>query len=253
MPPKAPIKIFQEQQPNTVESTWVSDVRLGNVNAAPFQRRRVCHHVHRDDSWFATSLLSRVLFHRQIIFLSCWCWLMPPSRDFCLQDYCRFCALRFAHSGSKRSTPGFHWRQIGGRYTLQQAWASVITGSSRRSDSRFFNLPVDHLYASSIFVPYIKQLNLDDLVIASLPDVDWNQTRQHICHSCKHPWWSATSIKANVIDEMRVIGDVKGKNVVLLKYEYGRYRRNLIKGCEYDDGTEVLKAFVPLPPCCFVG
>ena len=81
----------------------------------------------------------------------------------------------------------------------------------------FFNLPVDHLYASSIFVPYIKQLNLDDLVIAS-PDVGGTkrantyakflQAPMVICH--KH------RAKANVIDEMRVIGDVKGKNVVLL-------------------------------------
>jgi ribose-phosphate pyrophosphokinase len=69
----------------------------------------------------------------------------------------------------------------------------------------------------AIFVPYIKQLNLDDLVIAS-PDVGGTkrantyakflQTPMVICH--KH------RAKANVIDEMRVIGDVKGKNVVLL-------------------------------------
>ncbi len=81
----------------------------------------------------------------------------------------------------------------------------------------FFDLPVDHLYASSIFVPYIKQLNLDNLVIAS-PDVGGTkransyakflQAPMVICH--KH------RAKANVIEEMRVIGDVSGKNVVLL-------------------------------------
>ena len=81
----------------------------------------------------------------------------------------------------------------------------------------FFDLPVDHLYASSIFVPFIKQLNLDNLVIAS-PDVGGTkransyakflQAPMVICH--KH------RAKANVIEEMRVIGDVKGKNVVLL-------------------------------------
>lgn len=81
----------------------------------------------------------------------------------------------------------------------------------------FFDLPVDHLYASSIFVPYIKQLNLDDLVIAS-PDVGGTkrantyakflQAPMVICH--KH------RAKANIIEEMRVIGDVKDKNVILL-------------------------------------
>ncbi len=34
----------------------------------------------------------------------------------------------------------------------------------------FFNVPVDHLYASSVFVPYIESLGLEDMVIAT-PDV----------------------------------------------------------------------------------
>lgn len=81
----------------------------------------------------------------------------------------------------------------------------------------FFNIPVDHLYASSIFVPHIKHMNLDNLVIAS-PDVGGTkrantyakflETQMVICH--KH------RAKANVIDEMRIIGDVKGKNVIIV-------------------------------------
>jgi len=81
----------------------------------------------------------------------------------------------------------------------------------------FFNIPVDHLYASSIFVPQIRKLNLDNLVIAS-PDVGGTKrantyskfldTPMVICH--KH------RPKANVVDEMRIIGDVEGKNVVIL-------------------------------------
>jgi len=81
----------------------------------------------------------------------------------------------------------------------------------------FFNIPVDHLYASSIFVPHIKHMNLDDLVIAS-PDVGGTkrantyakflETQMVICH--KH------RAKANVIEEMRIIGDVSGKNVIIV-------------------------------------
>ncbi len=81
----------------------------------------------------------------------------------------------------------------------------------------FFNLPVDHLYASSIFLPHIKSLNLDDLVIAS-PDVGGSKrantyakflgTPMVICHK--------TRAKANVVSEMRIIGDVKGKNVIII-------------------------------------
>lgn len=81
----------------------------------------------------------------------------------------------------------------------------------------FFNIPVDHLYASSIFVPHIREMELEELVIAS-PDVGGTKrasayskflnTPMVICH--KH------RSKANEIDEMRIIGDVAGKNVVIL-------------------------------------
>ncbi len=81
----------------------------------------------------------------------------------------------------------------------------------------FFNIPVDHLYASTIFVPYIRSLQLDNIVIAS-PDAGGSK-RAHsyskyfdaplvICH--KH------RPQPNVVGEMRVIGDVVGKNVILL-------------------------------------
>ncbi|MCG8411643.1 MAG: ribose-phosphate pyrophosphokinase [Bacteroidales bacterium] len=81
----------------------------------------------------------------------------------------------------------------------------------------FFDVPVDHLYASSIFVPYIKDLNLDNLVIAA-PDMGGTKrantyskflhTPMVICHKSRK--------KANVVDELTVIGDVKGKNVIIL-------------------------------------
>ncbi|MGC3978613.1 MAG: ribose-phosphate pyrophosphokinase [Paludibacteraceae bacterium] len=81
----------------------------------------------------------------------------------------------------------------------------------------FFDVPVDHLYASTIFIPYIKALNLEDLVIAS-PDVGGskraNSYSKHLdvpmvlCHKTRE--------KANEVSEMRIIGDVKGKNVIIV-------------------------------------
>jgi ribose-phosphate pyrophosphokinase len=81
----------------------------------------------------------------------------------------------------------------------------------------FFNVPVDHLYASSLFVPYIKSMNLPNVVIAS-PDVGGTkrantyakllETDLVICHK--------TRSKANVVGNMTVIGDVQGKDVILL-------------------------------------
>lgn len=81
----------------------------------------------------------------------------------------------------------------------------------------FFNVPVDHLFASAIFVPYINSLNLDNLIIAS-PDTGGTKrvsayakflkTGMVICYKSRE--------KANEVSEIKVIGDVKGKNVVLV-------------------------------------
>lgn len=81
----------------------------------------------------------------------------------------------------------------------------------------FFDVPVDHLYASRIFIPYIQSLNLKDLVIAS-PDVGGSKRAgtfsRHLgvpmvlCHKARE--------KANVVGEMRIIGDVEGKDVVIV-------------------------------------
>lgn len=81
----------------------------------------------------------------------------------------------------------------------------------------FFNIPVDHLYSSTIFVPYIESLGLEDIVMAS-PDAGGSKRANSyakyfdapmvICH--KH------RPRPNVVGEMRVIGDVKDKNVILL-------------------------------------
>ena len=82
----------------------------------------------------------------------------------------------------------------------------------------FFDVPVDHLYASSVFLEYIKKsFPLDNLIIAT-PDVGGTKRASNyakhlgvpmvICYKSRQ--------KAGEIDEMRIIGDVKGKNVLLL-------------------------------------
>lgn len=80
----------------------------------------------------------------------------------------------------------------------------------------FFDVPVDHLYASTIFVPYIKSLNLKDLVIAS-PDVGGSKRAGSYSKHLGVPMVICykTREKANVIGEMRIIGDVEGKDVII--------------------------------------
>ena len=81
----------------------------------------------------------------------------------------------------------------------------------------FFERPVDHLFASSIFLPYIKSLNLDHLTVAS-PDMGGSKRayayskylESDVVISYKQ------RAKANVISHMELIGSVEGRNVVLV-------------------------------------
>ncbi|RRQ47309.1 ribose-phosphate pyrophosphokinase [Chryseobacterium sp. SC28] len=81
----------------------------------------------------------------------------------------------------------------------------------------FFEIPVDHLYASSIFVDYIKSLQLDNLTIAS-PDMGGAKRAKNYAGHLGADVVIAYKErkKANVIEEMFLIGDVTDKNVILI-------------------------------------
>ena len=81
----------------------------------------------------------------------------------------------------------------------------------------FFDFPVDHLYASTIFLPYLRDLNIENLAIAA-PDMGgakranayarYLQCPVIICHKSRE--------RANVVGSITAIGDVAGKNVVIV-------------------------------------
>jgi len=81
----------------------------------------------------------------------------------------------------------------------------------------FFDIPVDHIYASTVFIDYIRKLQLDDLVIAS-PDAGGTKRANSYSKylNCPMVICHKTRKAANVIGEMTIIGDVKDKNVVLV-------------------------------------
>ena len=81
----------------------------------------------------------------------------------------------------------------------------------------FFNVPVDHLYASNILLPYVQSLHLKDLVIAS-PDVGGSKRANTYAKylGCPLVLCTKTRARANVVESMQIIGDVKGKNVVIV-------------------------------------
>lgn len=81
----------------------------------------------------------------------------------------------------------------------------------------FFNVPVDHLYASSVLIPYIESLKLENLVIAT-PDVGGTKRASAYAKyfNCPLVLCNKTRKKANEIDTMQIIGDVNGADVVLI-------------------------------------
>lgn len=81
----------------------------------------------------------------------------------------------------------------------------------------FFNVPVDHLYASNILLPYVQGLHLKDLVVAS-PDVGGSKRANTYAKylGCPLVLCNKTRARANVVATMQIIGDVKDKNVVIV-------------------------------------
>jgi ribose-phosphate pyrophosphokinase len=81
----------------------------------------------------------------------------------------------------------------------------------------FFSIPVDHIFSSSVFLPHIRKMGLDNLAIAA-PDMGGAKRASAyakaldcpviICHKSRE--------KANVVSEMTAIGNVSGKNVIII-------------------------------------
>src|SRR5512145_3128411 len=81
----------------------------------------------------------------------------------------------------------------------------------------FFDVPVDHLFGSAIFAPYIENLNLENLCV-SAPDMGGSkranayarhlQSEMVLCYKLRK--------KPNVVEEISIIGDVEGRHVVII-------------------------------------
>ena len=81
----------------------------------------------------------------------------------------------------------------------------------------FFDVPVDHLYASNVIIPYLESLHLENLVIAS-PDVGGSKRANTYAKylGCPLVLCNKTRARANVVATMQIIGEVEGKNVVII-------------------------------------
>ncbi|MGC9332286.1 MAG: ribose-phosphate diphosphokinase, partial [Bacteroidales bacterium] len=81
----------------------------------------------------------------------------------------------------------------------------------------FFNVPVDHVYASVLFVDFIESLNLENIVVAS-PDMGGTKRANAyskfldcpmvVCHKARG--------KANEVSDLRIIGEVENRNIIIV-------------------------------------
>ena len=119
---------------------------------------------------------------------------------------------------------------------LQTAGATRIMTMDLHADQiqGFFEKPVDHVFGSTIFLPYIESLGLDNITMAS-PDMGGSkrayayskylQSEVVICYKQR--------LKANIIDTMELIGHVEGKHVILVD-DMIDTGGTLVKAADYD-------------------
>ncbi len=81
----------------------------------------------------------------------------------------------------------------------------------------FFDVPVDHLYGSTLFIPYIKGLGLENLVVAA-PDMGGTKRANAYARflNCEMVICYKLRKKANVVEEIKVIGEVRDKNIIIV-------------------------------------
>jgi len=81
----------------------------------------------------------------------------------------------------------------------------------------FFDVPLDHIYASTVFIPYIKDLNLENLSIAA-PDMGGAKRANAYAKSLACPLiiCHKTREKANEVSSITAIGEVEGRDVVIV-------------------------------------
>ena len=160
------------------------------------------------------------------------CSTTPPADNLMELLLMIDCAKRASASKIIAVMPYFGWARqdrkdkprvpIGAKMVakmLETAGATRIVTMDLHADQiqGFFDVPVDALYASGIFVPYIKSLNIEDLSIAA-PDMGGAKRANTYAKHLSAPIIISHKerAKANVVGKMTAIGDVKGRNVIIV-------------------------------------
>lgn len=208
-------KVIEEL--NAIKSPDEPEIHLGNLDVTPFS-----------DGEFQPIFLESVRGATVFIIQS----TCPPAENLMELLLTIDAAKRASADKVIAVMPYFGWARqdrkdrprvsIGAKLAanlLRAAGADRVMTCDLHADQiqGFFDFPVDHIYASKVFIPYIKSLNIENLSIAA-PDMGGAKRANAyakdlgcpviICHK--------TRAKANVVSNITAIGEVEGRNIIIV-------------------------------------
>jgi len=202
---------------NAIKSPGEPEYRLGDLEVTPFS-----------DGEFQPAYMESVRGATVFLIQS----TFPPAENLMELLLCIDAAKRASADKVIAVIPYFGWARqdrkdkprvsIGAKLVanlLRAAGADRVMTCDLHADQiqGFFDFPVDHVYASKVFIPAIKAMHIPDLAIAA-PDMGGAKRANAyakdlgcpviICHKSR--------AKANVVSKITAIGEVEGKNIIIV-------------------------------------
>ena len=202
---------------NTIKSPEEPELRLGNLEVTPFS-----------DGEFQPAYMESVRGATVFLIQS----TFPPAENLMELLLCIDAAKRASADKVIAVIPYFGWARqdrkdrprvsIGAKLAanlLRAAGADRVMTCDLHADQiqGFFDFPVDHVYASKVFIPSIKAMNIPDLAIAA-PDMGGAKRANAYAKDLRCPViiCHKSRAKANVVSKITAIGEVEGKNIIIV-------------------------------------
>ena len=202
---------------NAIKSPGEAELRLGDLEVTPFS-----------DGEFQPAYMESVRGATVFLIQS----TFPPAENLMELLLCIDAAKRASADKVIAVIPYFGWARqdrkdrprvsIGAKLAanlLRAAGADRVMTCDLHADQiqGFFDFPVDHVYASKVFIPAIKAMKIPDLAIAA-PDMGGAKRANAYAKDLRCPViiCHKSRAKANVVSKITAIGEVEGKNIIIV-------------------------------------
>ena len=202
---------------NAIKSPDEPELRLGNLEVTPFS-----------DGEFQPAYMESVRGATVFLIQS----TFPPAENLMELLLCIDAAKRASADKVIAVIPYFGWARqdrkdkprvsIGAKLAanlLRAAAADRVMTCDLHADQiqGFFDFPVDHVYASKVFIPAIKAMKIPELAIAA-PDMGGAKRANAYAKDLRCPVviCHKSRARANVVSKITAIGEVEGKNIIIV-------------------------------------